>query len=137
MRYFSEGFFKIITFVFLALAVLLTLPRLSQAVFPQVQDASVTYDCDDATLDMYRQFQANGISATPIVGNLDMDNEDYENSNHVWLLVKSGDKEIAYDWGVPRFDRQHYEGYTISLDSLLEAIAADHTGTDSLAVAGK
>jgi hypothetical protein len=137
MSILSAGLFKIVTFVFVALTALLLLPRFSPVVFPRVQEPSATYDCDDATLDMYRQFQSEGIDATPIVGNLDLENEEYEQSNHVWLLVKSGDKEIAYDWGVPRFDSQHYQGYTISLDTLLEAVAADRQGSNSLVAAGQ
>jgi len=121
----------------MALTLLLMLPRFSPVIFPHVREPSPSYDCDDATLDMYRQFQSAGIEATPIVGNLDLENESYEQSNHVWLLVKSGDKEIAYDWGTPRFDRQHYEGYTISLDCLLAAVQADRAGSDSLATAGR
>jgi hypothetical protein len=135
MGFFSSGFYKIITFVFVALTVTLTLPRFSPALFPRVQQPSSTYDCDDATLDMYRHFQSLGIESTPIVGNLDLTGEEYEQCNHVWLLVKSGDKEIAYDWGLPRFDRQHYEGYTISLDYLLYAVAQDFKGADTLAAA--
>jgi hypothetical protein len=137
MRFFSGGFFKIITFVFMALTVVLTLPRLSPALFPPLPGPSPAYDCDDATLAMYRYFQDLGIDSTPIVGNLDVEGEEYVESNHVWLLVKSGDKEIAYDWGLPRFDRQHYEGYTISLDYLLYAVAEDNKGRDSLLTAMK
>jgi hypothetical protein len=138
MRLFSGGFFKITTFVFIALSITLTLPRFSGVIFPPVSKPSATYDCDDATLDMYRHFQGLGIACTPIVGNLDMEGEAYEQSNHVWLLVESGDKEIAYDWGLPRFDRQHYEGYTISLDYLLYAVAEDmQNGSDTPAIAGR
>jgi hypothetical protein len=86
---------------------------------------------------MYREFRSRGIEATPIVGNLEMANEAYEQCDHVWLLVKSGEKEIAYDWGVPRLDRQHYEGFTISLDYLLEAVAEDRQGDGSLFAAGR
>jgi hypothetical protein len=82
---------------------------------------------------MYREFERLGIEATPIVGDLDKSGEAYMDCNHVWLLVKSGDKEIAYDWGTPRFDSQHYEGYTISLDYLLYAVNQDLKGDDSLA----
>jgi hypothetical protein len=135
MRFFSSGFYKIITFVFVALSITLTLPRFSPVVFPRVQQPSSTYDCDDAALAMYRYFQSQGIESKPIVGNLDLTGEAYEDCNHVWLLVKSGDKEIAYDWGIPRFDRQHYEGYTISLDYLLRAVAEDFKGNDTLAAA--
>ncbi len=137
MVYFSGGFFKVITFILIALTAVLTLPRYSPVLFPCLPEPSPSYDCDDATLDMYRYFQGLGIESTPIVGNLDIEGEEYEKSNHVWLLVKSGDKEIAYDWGLPRFDRQHYEGYTISLDYLLYAVAEDNTGRDTLAAAGR
>jgi hypothetical protein len=134
MGFFSGGLYKILTFVFLSLTVVLTLPRFSPVLFPPLPGPSPAYDCDDATLAMYRYFQGLGIESIPIVGNLDMENEAYEESNHVWLLVKSGDKEIAYDWGLPRFDRQHYEGYTISLDYLLYAVGEDFkTGSSALA----
>ena len=123
------------TFIFITMAVVATLPRLSPVIFPALSGPSPTFDCDDGTLDMYRHFQGLGIESTPIVGNLDMDGEEYMESNHVWLLVKSGDKDIAYDWGIPRFDRQHYEGYTISLDYLMYAVAEDKKGADLLASA--
>ena len=121
----------------MALTVTLTLPRLSPVVCPRLAAPSPAFDCDDATLSMYRYFQGLGIESTPIVGNLDLEGEEYDQSNHVWLLVKSGDKEIAYDWGTPRFDRQHYEGYTINLDYLLYAVNEDQTGGDTLAAAGR
>lgn len=54
-----------------------------------------------------------------------MEGEEYIECDHVWLLVKSGDKNIAYDWGEPKFDIQHYEGYTVTLDYLLSAVADD------------
>ena len=137
MGFFCSGFYKILTFVFAALTVTLTLPRLSPVLFPHIPDPSPAFDCDDATLTMYRYFQSLGIESKPIIGNLDLKGEKYNESNHVWLLVKSGDKEIAYDWGLPRFDRQHYEGYTISLDYLLYAVNEDKTGSDALAAAGR
>jgi hypothetical protein len=137
MGLFSSGFYKIVTFVFVALTVVLTLPRLSPVIFPRLSEPSPAFDCDDATLAMYRYFQGLGIESTPIVGNLDLEGEDYDKSNHVWLLVKSGDKEIAYDWGLPRFDRQHYEGYTISLDYLLYAVNEDNPSSDALAATGR
>jgi hypothetical protein len=135
MSAFSSGYFKIVTFIFVALSVALTLPRFSPVLFPRLSEPSPAFDCDDAALAMYRHFRNLGIESTPIVGNLNIKGEAYEDSNHVWLLVKSGDKEIAYDWGIPRFDRQHYEGYTISLDYLLSAVAEDIESDDTLAVA--
>jgi hypothetical protein len=135
MRFFSGGFYKILTFIFVALTVTLTLPRFSPVLFVSLPQNSPSFDCDDAALAMYRHFQELGIESTPIVGNLDLEGEAYEQCNHVWLLVKSGDREIAYDWGLPRFDRQHYEGYTISLDYLLYAVAEDFQGANTLATA--
>jgi hypothetical protein len=81
---------------------------------------------------MYDYFQDLGIEATPFIGNLKMDGEAYADSNHVWLLVKSGGWEIAYDWGTPRLDPQHYEGYEISLGQLLAAVEQDRSGDDAL-----
>lgn len=133
MEKLSGGILKIVAFCFVTLAVMLTLPRLSQVIFLSLPGPSPDFDCDDGTLEMYRQFQELGIESTPIIGNLDMDGEEYMESNHVWLMVKSGDREIAYDWGTPRFDRQHYEGYTISLEYLLHAVAEDRKGSDLLA----
>jgi hypothetical protein len=135
MGNFSGGILKIAAFIFASLAVLLALPHLSPVVFPHVSRPSTDFDCDDSALETYRYFHDLGIDAKPIVGNLDMDGEDYMECNHVWLLVRSGDREIAYDWGTPRFDQQHYEGYTISLDYLLYAVAEDKQGNGPVVAA--
>jgi hypothetical protein len=124
---------RISLIILLASAVTLALFCLSAIVLPAVPGPSPSFDCDDATLMMYRHFQSLGITATPIIGNLGMDGEKYMECNHVWLLVKTGNLEIAYDWGTPRFDRQHYEGYNISLDYLLYAVKQDMKGNDGLA----
>ncbi len=137
MKTYYGGLLKIVTFVFIALTVALTMPRFSPVLFPALSEPAPLYDCDDATLAMYRHFRDLGIESTPIVGNLEIENEDYEQSNHVWLLVKSGAQAIAYDWGMPRFDRQHYEGYTISLDYLLYAVDEDKSGNAKPAAAGR
>jgi hypothetical protein len=129
----SGGILKIAAFIFASLAILLALPHLSAVILPPVSAPSADFDCDDSALETFRYFQDLGIESTPIVGNLDMDGEAYMECNHVWLLVRSGDREIAYDWGIPRFDRQHYEGYTISLDYLLYAVAEDMSGDGPVA----
>jgi hypothetical protein len=121
---------KILIAAFIILVVSLTFLRLNAIALPE---ASSTFDCDDATLVMYRYFEDLGIESTPIIGNLEMEGEAYMDSNHVWLLVKLDDREIAYDWGTARFDHQHYEGYRISLDFLLNAVAHDKQGSDELA----
>ena len=125
MRYFTSGHFKIIIFIVIVFSTIMTLPRLSPAIYPYLPAPSPTFDCDDSTLSTYRHFQRLGIEAKPIVGNLTLDGEEYMECNHVWLLVESGEKRIAYDWGEPKFDRQHYEGYIVNLDYLLYAIADD------------
>ena len=135
MEYFSAGFFKIVTFIFVTLSAVLALPLFGPGIVIHVKAPSSSYDCDDDTLDMYRDFQRRGIEATPIIGNLNENNETFDECDHVWLLVRSGNKEIAYDWGLPRFDKQHYEGYTVSLDYLLQAVAADQEGSGAMAVA--
>jgi hypothetical protein len=137
MGYFLRNITKIAAFIFVILVVGLTFPRLSSIVFPALPAASATFDCDDSALAMYRHFQSLGIESTPIIGNLKMNGEAYMESNHVWLLVKSGDKEIAYDWGTPRFDHQHYEGYAISLDYLLCAVEQDKQDSGALASTGQ
>jgi hypothetical protein len=119
----------------LTVLVIAALVRLCTIVFPALPQSSDTFDCDDSTLAMYRHFQKLGIDSTPFVGNLDMDGEKYLESDHVWLMVGTGKIQIAYDWGTPRFDRQHYEGYPISLEFLLHAVHQDLLGGDELASA--
>lgn len=133
MLFIIRNLTKIAAFIFVVIFVCLAFPRLSSIVFPPIPEPSASFDCDDCTLLMLEHFQEIGVDSTPIIGNLKMTGEDYIESNHVWLLVKSGDMEIAYDWGTPRFDRQHYEGYVITLDQLQSAIAQDEQGGSALA----
>lgn len=125
MSSFAGGLLKIMVFVVVVFLILAMLPRLSPVFFPDVPEPTATFDCDDGTLSMYRHFQGLGIEATPILGNLKLAGEEYLESDHVWLLVKSGEKHIAYDWGEPQFDKQHYEGYIVDLNYLLYAVADD------------
>ena len=134
MSYFSRGILKISIFIVLCFAVLVTLPRLSPILYPPLPEPSSFYDCDDGTLQMYRHFQKLGIESTPVVGNLEIEGEEYMECNHVWLMVESGDRGIAYDWGEPQFDSQHYEGYSISFDSLLYAVAEDKRDREIIAL---
>jgi hypothetical protein len=124
---------KIALFLLIVLAVAFGFPHLSTTIFPPVPKPSGDFDCDDDALAMYNHFQSLGIESTPIIGNLKKVGEGYLDCDHVWLLVKSGDKEIAYDWGSPRFDSQHYEGYTISLEYLKEIVAQDHESEGQIA----
>jgi hypothetical protein len=123
-RYLAR-YFRTSLIFFMALAVLLGLPQLNAFSLPLVSAPSANYDCDDETLDMYRYFTSLGLTCIPVVGNLDISGESYSQSNHVWLVVKSGGKFTAYDWGQPRYDKQHYEGYKITYDYLLYAVRQD------------
>jgi len=122
-------------FIAVCLVVLVTLPRFSPVLYPTLPEASAEFDCDDGTLTMYLHFQRLGLESVPIIGNLDLNGEEYMECNHVWLLVKSNDMSIAYDWGTPQFDRQHYEGYTITLDELLYAVDEDRKNSPVIASA--
>jgi hypothetical protein len=133
MGHFSAKFAKIAAVILLLFTFALILFQLNAIILPAMPEPSDSFDCDDGTLLMYRHFKSLGIETTPIVGNLKMSGEKYMECNHVWLLVKSGNINVAYDWGTPRFDRQHYEGYTISLDYLLHAVDQDRQGHDELA----
>lgn len=130
MVLYTHGVLKITAFTFMAIAVLLVALRFSPVIFPAMPEPSATFDCDDSALAMYRHFESQGIKAWPIIGNLDANGEAYMECNHVWLLVGNGDRKIAYDWGLPRLDSQHYEGYFISLDKLLLAVERDKISGD-------
>jgi hypothetical protein len=132
MGYFGTGWKRIPACGLAALVVTLALAGVGWVLLPRVPAASAAYDCDDGALAMYRHFRSLGIAARPIIGNLDRDGEAFSESNHVWLLVNILGRDIAYDWGRPRFDAQHYEGYGITLDDLLTAVAADDTGGATL-----
>ncbi len=116
---------KLAGFVFLKTAVTLVLLRLNPVLFPDVSGPSETFDCDDGALAMYEHFQKQGIESWPIIGNLEKEEESFGESNHVWILVDFGGKKLAYDWGLPHLDKQHYEGYIIGVDKLLLAVDYD------------
>ena len=133
---FATGFIKTAAIVLVIVSSLIGLLRLNPVLFPHVQKPSATYDCDDDTLDMLQQFQSHGIKAVPVVGNLDMNGENFTQCNHVWLVVTLFNHQIAYDWGTPRFDRQHYEGYKISFDYLLYVVEQDKKDPGLVPIAG-
>lgn len=84
------------------------------------------YDCDDSTLSMYHHFKRiEGLECYPIVGNLEKTGESFEECDHIWLIVLFGEKKVAYDWGVPQFDLQHYEGWRVNEELLLKAVEHD------------
>jgi hypothetical protein len=96
---------------------------------------SATWDCDDDALYMFDYFrktwcasEGRKISIVAVIGNLDIENEDvlkFE-SDHVWVILSmDGEYWIAYDWGEPCFDSQHYEGCIITYEELLQAVEWD------------
>jgi hypothetical protein len=122
--------------VLMAIGSLLGMLQLNPVLFPHVGKPTATYDCDDETLDMYLHFEGLGLKCTPVVGNLETTGENYSHCNHVWLMVTMGNRQIAYDWGTPRFDKQHYEGYKISYDYLLYVVEQDKKNPNLLPIAG-
>lgn len=107
--------------VIIVLIIFVALPYL----LPDVPEPSQNFDCDDSTLYMYSHFTDKGHQVQAIAGNLDISGESFEETDHVWLLVKFGDIWVPYDWGLPRFDEQHYEGYNISYELLCKIAEAD------------
>lgn len=117
---------RILVIVFLSFAVLVgLLPVITRTLFFEMPGRSALFDCDDSALLMYGRLQGLGIEATPIIGNLKVTGETPQEIDHVWLLVKVGGVEIAFDWGLPYFDRQHYEGFPVTLDRLTQYVIND------------
>ena len=100
-----------------------------------VPRASPTWDCDDDALYMYNYFkktwcasEGREIFVVAVIGNLDIENEDVLKleSDHVWVILNMDERYwIAYDWGEPCFDDQHYEGCIITYEELLQAVECD------------
>ncbi|MBA7502829.1 hypothetical protein ES706_01426 [subsurface metagenome] len=88
---------------------------------------TAAFDCDDATLNTYHYFTDKGYPCKIYAGNLELENERFDQCNHVWLLVdvnKDG-QYVAYDWGQPQYDAQHYFGYEQTYKQLVKAMKAD------------
>jgi len=113
-----------------------------------VPPPSSTWDCDDDALYMYNQLKEAGWKTViPVIGNLELSGESYLDLeyDHVWIMVRdvlpyeysvSDPKQsipasgvcyiwVAYDWGEPCFDLQHYEGAIITPNELLKAVEYD------------
>ena len=102
------------------------MPVIGRTLFFEMPGRSALVDCDDSALVMYVRLQAMGIEATPIIGNLKMTGETPQEIDHIWLLVKVGGVDIAFDWGVPYFDRQHYEGFPVTVDQMAQYVVNDY-----------
>jgi hypothetical protein len=123
---FRRRLFQLLVSAFLCLLVLFALfPVLSKTLLFRMPSPSDTFDCDDGTLLMIDRFSSLGIKAIPIVGNLETIGEKYHEITHVWLLIEIGGINIAFDWGAPWLDKQHYEGYPITYDQLVQFVKQD------------
>ncbi|MBI4303363.1 MAG: hypothetical protein HY665_03390 [Chloroflexi bacterium] len=111
----------------LLISLLLTLisPALLRYAFFRMPSPSADFDCDDSSLLMYQRLEKLGITAVPILGNLKTTGEKYWESDHIWLLVSFSGFSIALDWGSIYFDKQHYEGYSVSYDQLVSFVQQD------------
>jgi phage shock protein PspC (stress-responsive transcriptional regulator) len=88
------------------------------------------WDCDDSALYMYHYIIDNWPEDKPwiVIGDLEKSNENIVRLefDHVWIVIEVREGYcIAYDWGKPYFDEQHYEGCPITYDELLEAVEYD------------
>lgn len=111
---------------FLSLIILmLLLPLLGKVLFFRLPQSSSTFDCDDSTLAMYQRLASTGIKSTVMAGDLDANGEKFEDIDHVWLVADIAGQKIAFDWGLPELDRQHYEGYAVSYQQLEAWVAHD------------
>ena len=107
------------------LLVICLFPIFTKYMVFRLPDPSPLYDCDDAALAMLDRLTALGISATAIVGDLDKTGETYDELTHVWVIAEIAGLTIAFDQGEPWLDKQHYEGYPITRDELLEFVEFD------------
>ena len=93
---------------------------------PNMPAASDNFDCDDSALFMYEYFTSKGYECTIVAGNLEIENETFFECKHIWVVVTPPDKRnLAYDWGVPRFDKQHYHGFELTPTQLKEVVLSD------------
>ncbi|MDP3879864.1 MAG: hypothetical protein Q8Q07_06130 [Dehalococcoidales bacterium] len=112
-------------FIAFALILLALSPLMIQKLFFVMPRPSPEFDCDDSALLMMERLSSLGIRSTPILGNLKMTGESYQETDHIWLLVEIAGLRIPFDWGQPHFDRQHYEGFTQTYQQLLAFVEQD------------
>ena len=97
------------------------------------------FDCNDMVVELWNVYYEKGISSVIVVGNLDLENESFAQSDHAWLLVtifgarvfaveptNSEVYTIIYD--IDSDDeqfKQYLEGYYFALPSDLRAAIGD------------
>jgi len=116
---------KLLCGALLFLALVLISPLALRVVFFRMPAYSATFDCDDGTLLMMERFESIGITSTPILGNLKTSDEQYGECDHIWLLADILGRQLAFDRGVFYPYGQHYEGFLLSKEQLLEFVAQD------------
>ena len=101
-------------------------PLLMSPNVPDMPAASEDFDCDDSALFMYDYFTAKGYECVIVTGNLELEKETFFECNHMWVIVICpNEASIAYDWGSPCYDRQHFEGFIITYEQLEGIVATD------------
>ncbi len=118
-------FYLLVTLSTVGVIFIVLSPLMTQMFYFDMPNPSPEFDCDDSTLLMMERLSTLGIRSTPILGNLKKNGESYQESDHIWLLVNIAGLRIAFDWGEPRFDAQHYEGFAVTPQQLLAFVQQD------------
>jgi hypothetical protein len=116
---------KLVIVLLFCVGLALIAPLAVRAVFFRMPEYSASFDCDDGALLMMERLQGIGITAAPVLGNLKLSGEQYLESDHVWVVIEIAGRWLALDRGVIYTDRQHYEGFLINRQQLLEFVAQD------------
>lgn len=103
--------------------------------FMDMPPRSDIFDCDDAALFVFERFENFGQEdrLTIVAGNLKIDEEEYGEIDHVWLLVSFGPFSIPIDWKQVRYGGQYYEGYKINKQQLTSFVKQDFEQKNLLA----
>ena len=101
-------------------------PLLRSPNVPDMPAASDDFDCDDSALFMHDYFTSRGYECVIVSGNLELEKETFPECNHMWVIVMCpNEASIAYDWGSPCYDKQHFEGFMINYEQLKDIVASD------------
>lgn len=105
-------------------------PQFNMGVF--FQDYPIEPDCDDMAYFTWLALEKLGYECYGVYGNLELDNETFIDSSHVWIVADIEGILYYYEHGIPfllnEWRIQHNEGYLISKEFLLQAMMADIVG---------
>lgn len=79
---------------------------------------------------MLKRLSDFGITSTAWIGNLKITGEKFGESDHVWIMVNVLGWKVPFDWGSQRIDKQHFEGYSITYEQLLQLVEQDVVHTN-------